>query len=132
MKLLILLLSFAIAIWIFHKIWISKNVFDVTGNKRDKKYQYNLEIYYGDQIKNVTMHSDSYYSDPWTLLQIYQEGQPVKCKNVLTIRSPEEIWSCRVGAITCISMTVSKRGEEDERTTQTTTRNRKTAIRKNL
>ena len=83
-----------------------------------------------DQAKKITLYSDRYYSDPWLLLQIYQKGQPVKGR--LTIRCPDQIWNCRVDTITSISMTVSKRENEDERTTQTTTRNRKSAIRKNL
>jgi len=130
MKILILFLSFVIAIWVFCKIRILESAFDVFTDKNDKKYQYDLEICCMDQAKKITLYSDRYYSDPWLLLQIYQKGQPVKGR--LTIRCPDQIWSCRVDTITSISMTVSKRENEDERTTQTTTRNRKSAIRKNL
>ena len=130
MKIWVLILFFVIAIWMFCKIRILESAFDVFTDKSDKKYQYNLEICCTDQAKKITMYSDRYYSDPWLLLQIYQKGQPVRGR--LTIRCPEQIWSCHVDAISSISMTVSKRKGEDERTTQTTTRNRKTAIRKNL
>lgn len=128
MKIWVLVLLLVIAIWMFYKIRILESRFDVFTDKNDKKYQYDLEICCMDQAKKITMSSDRYYSDPWLLLQIYQKGQPVKGR--LTIRCPDQIWSCRVDTITSISMTVSKRENEDERTTQTT--NRKSTIRKNM